>query len=155
MPCGSLNMRPITFTDAEVRAVGHERYHHPDPHVRRRMEVLWLKHHGESHTRIALLAGVSRSSVQRCLSAFLQGGLDQVRKLSYKGSSSRLDDHRASLEEHFRKHPPRSLKEAQHQIERRTGIRRGLTQVRRFLRRIGMSPRKVAAIPVPPKSTPD
>jgi transposase len=147
-------MRPITFTEAEVRAIGHERYHHPDPHVQRRMEILWLKYQGESHTRIAALAGASRSSVQRCLSAFQKGGLAQVRKLSYKGSRSRLDDHRASLEEYFQKHPPRSLKQAQHQIVRRTGIRRGLTQVRRFLRRIGMSPRKVAAIPVPPKSTP-
>src|SRR6516165_7928851 len=80
-------MRPITFAEADLAAVAQERYHHPDPRVQRKMTVLWLKHHGETHERIAVLAGVSRSSV------------------------------------------------------------------RRFLRRLGMAPRKVAAIPVPPKSS--
>src|SRR5262249_43506988 len=65
-----------------------------------------------------------------------------------------LDEHRQSLEEHFRQHPPRCVKQAQDTIQRRTGIRRGLTQVRRFLHRLGLKPRKVAAIPIPPSSTP-
>ena len=148
-------MRATTFSASDLEAIGRERYRHPDPQVQRRMEVLWLKHHGLDHQRIATLAGLSRSSVQRCLAAFRRGGLEQVRRLGYQAPASALEGHRAPLEEYFRQHPPRSVKEAQHAIEQRTGIRRGLTQVRRFLRRIGAAPRKVAAIPVPPKSTPD
>jgi transposase len=147
-------MRPITFSEADVAALGQERYQHPDPRVQRKMEVLWLKHHGFSHERIAALAGVSRSSVQRVLSDYLAGGLAQIRRHRHKGSVSQLEAHAGSLEEHFRQQPPRSVKEAQQVIAQRTGIRRGLTQVRRFLRRLGLSPRKVAAIPVPPASTP-
>jgi len=45
--------------------------------------------------------------------------------------------------------------EAQQVIEQRTGIRRGKTQVRRFPKRLGLKPRKAAAIPVPPQSTPE
>ena len=39
-------MLRLTFTDAEKRALKHERFHHPHPRVRRKMEVLWLKSQG-------------------------------------------------------------------------------------------------------------
>jgi transposase len=148
-------MRSITFSPEDLRAIAQQRYDHPDPHVQRKMEVLWLKHHGETHQRIAALAGVSRSSVQRYLSEFLQGGLDEIRRCRHAGQKSALQQHRASLEEHFRQHPPRSVRQAQEVIRQRTGLVRGLTQVRRFLRRLGLQPRKVAAVPVPPKKTPE
>jgi transposase len=146
-------MRPVTFSEADLEKIQHERYHHPDPRVQRKMEVLWLKHHELSHEDIAILAGVSRSTVQRCVSDYLEGGLAAIPPEYSKGPSSLLEDHRPALEEYFAKHPPRSLKEAQHAIEQQTGIRRGQTQVRRFLKRLGMLPRKVAAIPVPPNSS--
>ena len=148
-------MRETTFSEADLQGIAHDRYHHPDPRVQRYMEILWLKHHGLTHERIAILAGVSRSTVQRALSAYVAGGLELIRQIPAKESHSELDDHRASLEEVLGKHPPRSVKEAQHTIEQHTGIRRGLTQVRHFLHRLGLAPRKVAAIPVPPKSTLD
>jgi transposase len=146
-------MREITFCETDVQAIAQDRYHHPDPHVLRRMEILWLKHHGFTHDRIATLAGVSRSTVQRTLSAYLQGGLQRIRQLPVKEGHSALDDHRASVEELLTKQPPRSVKQARHLIEQHTGICRGLTQIRLFLHRLGLKPRKVAAIPVPPKST--
>src|SRR5262249_3056375 len=102
----------------------------------------------------ATLAGVSRSTVQRTLSAYVAGGLERIRQLPAKEGHSALDDHRASLEELLTQQPPRSVKQARHLIEQHTGIVRELTQVRLFLRRLGLKPRKVSAIPVPPKSTP-
>ena len=146
-------MREFAFSEADVQTIGHERYHHPDPRVQRYMEILWLKHHGFSHDRIATLAGVSRSTVQRCLTEYLEGGLARIREMAVKESHSELDGHRGSLEKYFTEHPPRSVKEAQDIIEKLTGIRRGETQVRKFLHRLGLKPRKVAAIPIPPKSS--
>lgn len=146
-------MRTVTFSAADLEAIQHDRYHHPDPQVQQKMEVLWLKHHGFSHKDIASVAGVSRSTVQRCLTDYLEGGLAGILPCYSKGPSSALDAHRSSLEEYFAKHPPRSIKEAQHVIEQQTGIRRSNSQVRQFLKRLGMRPRKMAAIPVPPKST--
>src|SRR5437763_5601037 len=148
-------MRAVTFSDADLEMIAYERYHHPDPQVQRKMEVLWLLHHGETHERIATLAGISRSSVHRYLTDYLEGGLDLIRRCPHQGSVSPLDEQQASLEEYFDKHPPHTVKEAQQVIEQRTGIRRGLTQVRRFLKRLGLKPRKACAIPVPPKSTPE
>ena len=63
-------MRIITFTADDRRALAHDRYHHPDPRVQRKMEVLWLKSHGLSHDEIAAYADVSRRTVQRYLDEY-------------------------------------------------------------------------------------
>jgi transposase len=152
-PCGDLAMPGITFTEADLSAIAFERYHHPEPFVQRKLEVLWLKSQGLTHDDIARLAGVSLSSVQRHLRDFRRGGLAAVRRYPWKGRRGALDSHRTSLEESFHQHPPRSVREARRLIEERTGIRRGETQVRRFLHRLGLAPRRVAAVPLPPKST--
>ncbi len=147
-------MRLITFTADDRQALAHDRYHHPDPWVQRKMEVLWLKSHGLSHDRIAAYAGVSRGTVQRYLNQYLEGGLPNLRRGRWQHPQSALAEHQDSLEEYFLKHPVRSSKQAQTVIEQQTGIRRGLTQVRHFLKdRLGLRWRKTGAIPVPPKKT--
>jgi len=50
---------------------------------------------------------------------------------------SELFTHEASLEELFRDNPPRTTAEACRRIEEGTGVKRGLTQVRRFLKKSG------------------
>ena len=147
-------MRTITFTDDDRRALAHLRYHHPDPCVQRKVEVLWLKSHGLAHDRIAAYAGASRRSVQRYLDEYLKGGLQRLCRRREHPPQAALIEHEISLEEHFEAHPVRSVKQARAVIEQRTGIRRGLTQVRHFLKdRLGLRWRRTGAIPVPPKRT--
>jgi transposase len=128
-------MRAFTFSPEVVAEIRHDRYHHPHPRVQRKMEVLWLKSYRLSHAAIADLADVSPRSVQRYLDEFEQGGLVRIRCLRWKGTRSELDDHRQSLEDYFLEHPPHSARQAQATIERLTGIRRGLSQVRAFLKK--------------------
>jgi transposase len=147
-------MRTITFTADDRLALAHDRYHHPDPRVQRKMEVLWLKSHGLGHDDIAAYADVSRRTVQRYLDEYLEGGLPRLRQGHWHQPQSALAEHQGSLEEYFLKHPVRSAKQAQAVIEQRTGVRRGLSQVRHFLKdRLGLRWRKAGAIPVPPKET--
>jgi transposase len=147
-------MRIITFTPDDRRALAYDRYHHPDPRVPREMEVLWLKSHGLNHDDIAAYADVSLRTVQRHLDEYLEGGLSQLRRFGWHRPQSALVGHEDSLEEYFLKHPPRSAKQAQAVIAEQTGIRRGLSQVRHFLKaRLGLRWRKTGAIPVPPKKT--
>jgi transposase len=147
-------MRRFDFADEEHIAIAKERFHHPNPRVQRRMEILWLKQHGETHERIAELAGVSRRTVQRVLDLFAEGGLEAVRQFHEKGRPNGLKPHFDSLEEEFRQQPPKVVAEACERIEQLTGVRRQPTQVRLFLRdTLGLRWRKVAAIPVPPKKS--
>ncbi len=52
-------MLRITLNAKDQVAVAFERYHHPEPIVQRKMEVLWLKHQGLAHHDIARLASVA------------------------------------------------------------------------------------------------
>lgn len=147
-------MRRFEFTEKQRQAIQYERYRHPDPNVQKRMEILALKMHGETHQRIAVLAGVSRSTVQRVLDLFWQGGLEKVRQFQWHIPTSDLAGHAETLAEEFRRRPPHTVAEACRRIEELTGIRRGREQVRLFLKdHLGLSWRKTAAIPIPPKQT--
>jgi transposase len=133
--CGPAAMRRFDFSEDVLVEIRHDRFHHPHPRVQRKMEVLWLKSQGLTHAQIARLADSSPRSVQRYLDQFQQGGLELVRRLNWKGKPNQLAEHRDSLEDYFLLNPPRSAREAQKAIERLTGIRRGLSQVRAFLKK--------------------
>ena len=128
-------MRTFTFSEDILAQIRHDRYQHPHPRVQRKMTVLWLKSRGLTHADIAEFADVSPRSVQRYLDEFEQGGLQRIRRLGWQGKPCELDEHRDSLEDYFIEHPPRSAREAQQAIEQLTGIRRGLSQVRAFLKK--------------------
>ena len=44
-------MRQFEFTEEERRVRAHERFHHPNPRVQRRLEMRWLQYHGETPER--------------------------------------------------------------------------------------------------------
>ena len=147
-------MRQFEFSRDVLAEMKRDRFRHPDPLVQRRMEVLWLKAHGEAHGRIAELAGVSRATVQRVLDQYQAGGVESVRRVNWHVPASELAPHQQRLEAEFRQRPPHTVAEACQRIERLTGVRRKPTRVREFLREtMGLRWRKVAAVPVPPKQT--
>lgn len=149
-------MRQIEFSPDILSEIEQDRFGHVDPAVQRRMEVLWLKAHGEKHQRIAELAGVSRPTLQRIMDMYLSGGLTAVRRFHWKVPVSALDRHQPLLEEEFRRQPPHTVAEACRRIEQLTGVRRSQTRVREFLRdRLNLRWRKVGAVPLPPKLTLD
>ena len=147
-------MRRFIFTAEVQQALAKERYYHPDPRVQQRMEIVLLKSKGETHERIAELAGTSRRTVQRVLDVFEKAGLEGLRRFHWHGQASALTPHQESLEAEFTARPPHTVSEACQRIEQLTGVRRKETRVRTFLRdNLKLSWRKVAAVPVPPKLT--
>jgi transposase len=92
--------------------------------------------------------------LQRYLDDYLEGGLPRLRRCNRRGPKTALPQHERSVEEYLWDHPSRTAKEAAKVIFEQTGVRRGLTQVRSFLKaHLGLRYRKVAAIPVPPRKT--
>ena len=148
-------MRPAySFSEDVIETVARERYHHPDPRVQERMEILWLKSKKQRHERIAELANVSRSTVQRTLRIYAAKGLDGIRTFDWKGQPSALTPHKATIDEEFRRHPPHTAHDATRRIEELTGVKRKVSRVRKFMKEdLGMKCLKVAPIPVPPKLT--
>jgi len=81
------------------------------------------------------------------LKLYHEGGLEAVSRITYNTPQSELDNHRLTIEEYFRNHPPATVSEACRIIAEKTGVERGETQVRKFLIRLGMRPRKSGALP--------
>lgn len=143
----------VGLTEDEQRIVNEERESHPEPHVRRKMLVLWSLHCGLTREQAARLADVGRATVQRYVAAFRDGGLDGLRQWNVQGPVSDLAAHRQAVRESLEQRPVRTIAEACARIEQLTGLHRGPTQVRRFLQGMGLKWQRVRAIPVPPKKT--
>ena len=140
-------MLQISFSEAEKAALHCERYHHPHPFVQRKMEALWLKSQGFRHKDICLAVGVTSTTLTTYLRHYKEGGIEALKTLSFNKPRSALDDHRATLEDYFRKNPPTSVGHAMAEIEKLTGLKRNKERVRQFLKRIGMKCRKVGMVP--------
>jgi transposase len=140
-------MIKIKFDNKSKEALNYERYNHPHPRVQRRMEALWLKSQGLSNEEICRLTGISKSTLWRYLKTYQAGGIESLKELTFYQPESELKAHKESIENYFRKHPPATIKEACEKIEELTGIRRSDTQVRKFLKGLGMKCRKIGMIP--------
>lgn len=137
----------LEFTLDIQATLNYERYHHPDPLVQRRMETLWLKSHELPHALIAQLAGVSENTLRDHFALYQAGGVERLKTHPVYQPQSALQAQAPTVEAHFREHPPATVKEAQAEIERLTGLQRSESQVRAFLHRLGLRCRKVGMVP--------
>lgn len=140
-------MVSVQFTEEDRQALDRERFDYPDPRVQRKIEVLWLVSQGLSRADVARLAGVSTKTVRRYVKRYKRGGIEALKKSLYRGRESELNEHVETLKEYFEKNPPATVKQAQAAIEKLTGIRREYSQVRAFLKRLGLRRRRLATVP--------
>jgi transposase len=143
----------IQLTEEQQQIVDEERSSHPNLRVREKMLVLWLLHNGVTRQKAAEIVGVGRATVQRDVAAFRDGGLDGLRRWDPNRPESEMAAFRESIRESFEKQPARTVAEAGERIFQLTGLRRGPSQVRKFLKDLGLKFQRVRMVPVPPKKT--
>lgn len=137
----------ITFTEEQLEQLHLGRFQHPHPRVQLKMEALLLKSQHLRHRQICHLLHISENTLRAYFRDFLAGGVERLKELNFFRPESELTQHRQTLEAYFQDHPPATMKEAGTRIEELTGIRRGLSQVRHFLKSIGLRRLKVGFIP--------
>ena len=123
------------FSPEILNELNYQRYHHLSPVVQRRMDALRLKAHGLLHKEIAEIIGIAENTLRDYFELYQQGGLEKLKEINYYQPESELKQHIVSLEAHFREHPPASIKQAQHEVEIITGVRRSESQIREFLKK--------------------
>ena len=133
------------FSKEDQRQIRYQRYHHPDPIVRKRMTILWHKHNGFPHHQIADLSDAAPNTVTATIRSYTEKGLQGVQERLFHCPASQLDPYRAQLISHFLTHPPRTLKEAAAEIERIAGLSFTLAHVRNILLSMGLSRKKQEA----------
>lgn len=112
-----------------------------------RLEALYLRSQGIANCEILRLWGISKASFHRYLAAYATGGIEELKRLEHYRPQSERHPHRSTLEAAFQQHSPATVAEAAARIKALTGIARKPTQVRQFLRSLGMKPLKVGMIP--------
>src|SRR5271166_650458 len=143
----------VQLTEEEQRVVNEERCCHPNLRIREKMLVLLLLHNGLTREQAAKAVGVSRATVQRYVVAFREGGLEGLRQWNPNRPLSEMAAYRDMIHESFEKQPVCTVAEACERIFQLTGLRRGPSQVRKFLKDMGLKFLRVRPIPVPPKKT--
>jgi len=140
-------MITIQFSEDDIKALERERYTYPHPRIQKKMEAVYLKSMGVAHDEIGRLCHISRPTLAKYLHSYQADGINGLKHWEYAGQSSELATHSNSLEKHFKKHLPATSAQAVEEIERLTGIKRSPTQVREFMRRIGMRFLKTGFVP--------
>ena len=112
-----------------------------------RLIFVILKDKGYSNEAIADILSISKKTVFVWQRTLREEGLEALVTLHYKGQPSKLNAYGEQLALELDANPVATLKEARTRIEKSTGIRRSLSQVRAFLQRIKIKRRKVGQIP--------
>lgn len=73
--------------------------------------------------------------------------LSNWKVLNFYRPESELTPYSDLIAAHFRQQPPATIKEACHEIEMLTGLKRSEAQIRQFLLTLGLKRRKVGMIP--------
>jgi len=140
-------MIKIEFTEEEIKELHYQRYNHPRPRVQQRMEALYLKALGYNHQNIGKIVAITQKTLRSYVHMYETGGIEKLKELNFYQPSSQLEEHKAKIEEEFKARPAKSINEAIERIEQLTTIRRSPTQVRKFLKKLGMKRLKVGHIP--------
>lgn len=123
------------FNPEILKEVNYQRYNHLAPLVQRRMDAIRLKAHGMLHKEIAEIVGITENTLRNYFELYEQGGIEKLKEIHYYQPESELKGYIVSLEAYFREHPPATMKQAQHEVEVITGVKRSETQVREFLKK--------------------
>lgn len=144
---GAFDMMNLSFTAEVVAQLQNQRFSHPHPRVQMKSEVLLLKANGVPHGNIAQIVGICENTVRAHLQEYQRGGIESVNEIRFYKPVSELVPFSDEIKASFLAHPPASVKEAAAKIEEVTKIKRGLTQVRKYLISIGLKRRKTGSIP--------
>jgi transposase len=138
----------LQASKAELAELNYERYNYPSALVQKRMHTIYLKcAFSYPHKEIAKILGRHPNTITRDIKRFQSKGIDGLKELNYGTNVSELAAHGHSIEAYFKENPPMSIAEAKHRIEELTSIKRSPTQIRVFMKRIGLKRLKTGQIP--------
>lgn len=140
-------MHTVHPTPEQVAELHYMRFHHPCPAVQRRAEIVLLTIHHLAYGKIAKIFDVCPNTVTNTLAMFESGGIARLARWRGDDTDGELSAFDSLMHEHWREHPPSTIKEAAAQLEEITGVKRRPTAVRAFMKRLGFKRRKAGSVP--------
>ena len=140
-------MLEITIKASDIQVLQQERYTHPHPRVMLKMDVVYLKGLGLDNDLVCKITGVCGNTLRDYLKQYSQGGIEGLKEINFHKPSSDLKAYSGTIEDYFMKNPPCSISQASAKIEEITGIKRGETQTRKFLKSLNFKYMKTGSVP--------
>ena len=114
---------------------------------KRKLLVLRMHSEGAKHGFIAKVMNLHSNTITNYVKEYAEGGISATIEDRYYRPSSSLEPFMQCIQCVFRVAPPADAKQAAVRIEAMTGVRLSESQIRRFMKKIGMKLRKAASIP--------
>jgi transposase len=137
----------VYFADGVIDLLKKVRFTDSRPFVQKKAEALILHAHSIPIKEIAKILDSCENTICSYFHEFKTSGIEGLLEKKIIERKSELYNFRKMIEEEFRKNPPQSSKEAGKRIEELTGVKRSNTQIKVFMKSLGMSYRKTAVIP--------
>jgi transposase len=109
--------------------------------------VLLLKALGLPNVLICLITGVCGNTMREYWKQYQEGGVERLKEVKFYKPGSELREHSDTIEKYLTENPPSSTTHAAELIEKLTGIKRGETQVRKFLKSLKFKFIKTCSVP--------
>ena len=137
----------IECTDEDVAQLREMALNHPHHVVRRKAMVLLLKSQSLSTSQISSTLGICENTVRNYLYTYQKGGIQKLSEVCFYRPRSELKSFDDQVKAHLTQNPPSTIKQACAEIGDLTGVHRKETQMRHYLKALGLGYRKVAGIP--------
>ena len=138
----------INLTADEHERLRHIHTHHEHPVVRLRALVILLRDDEKNcNESISKVTDLCTTTITTYVRQFREGGMGWVISLNFRKPVSQLHSFEETIKRHFSDHPVSTVAQACEQIRLLTGIVLKKTQVRCYLKKLGLNWRKVGSIP--------
>jgi transposase len=140
-------MIKIEIPESDLQMLKELRYNHPHPRVMLKADVVFLKGLDFSNIDIAKITGVCENTMREYWKQYNEGGIERLKEVNFYKPKSELNNYSGTIEQYFTENPPASISQASAIIKELTGIERGETQTRKYLKSLKFKFIKAGSIP--------
>lgn len=140
-------MIKIEFKPEEIEKIRDLNKNHPHPFVRQKAHVLLLKANNVRHNSIAKICDLSENTIRNYLNYYVEIGVDSLTEIPFYKPVSKLIQFEKIVRKYFDETPPSTVSQACVELEPLIGFKIGKTQLRKYIKSIGIRYRKVASVP--------
>lgn len=129
---------------AQLKDLQHNHIH---PLIRRRALILLLRSENTPNDQITNITGLCENVITGYVHKYLDGGIARLTELKFRKPESKLKPFDSQIKKHFEDNPVATIAQACKEVEQLTGLTLKNTQMRSYLKKIGIKWRKVNSVP--------
>lgn len=140
-------MLRIDLSDNECNELKELQQNHLHPVIRRRALVILLRAENNSNIQITKITGICENSIITYVHLYQTGGIKRLTVLNFRKPESQLKPFDDAIKEYFDKTPVATISQACKEVQELTGLTLKNTQMRVYLKKLGIKYSKVNSIP--------